>query len=479
MGKWMTLCFTIISFFCAILLILSFIHFSWGVNQRKKGKSVDPLIKKCAFISLLGYTIFVVISFALYLIQSLYYIPSIHIAYSTVICQAQTFNIVFFMIGKLAMYFYFMALVHVAFRGSFLSYSVTLIGTMAFLFSLLMCSIGAFYMVFLYMDFSSVGPIDSPSDCDKFEASEYSKIAIWTGATCDAIWSFTCLLLFYLRLRKITKLMIKQHKLERKETNEMIQRIESNKKATTPSSKTNTESKSNPYASHHPQAKIDRLEAVYVPALSISTSLTCTSIESAKTQHTFTSSSVASTTKVLPVLNEEKTHRYQVALSPSTSACTTPTETHIKDTKHDTTSRNMMLDMNHSHSDESVHDEYTEDEDSMMTLMTDDTSTVQSAGTQTVEYTLMRNKYQNAPCIVPYDSDDTQSSSGKMLTSLKLKFDNTSSKIKRKIKRRNSWALQRKQRTEKKKPDIVHKFLPIMLKLSILSAWCAFSTFGL
>eukprot|EP00486_Rosalina_sp_Unknown_P016518 CAMPEP_0201594134 /NCGR_PEP_ID=MMETSP0190_2-20130828/191539_1 /ASSEMBLY_ACC=CAM_ASM_000263 /TAXON_ID=37353 /ORGANISM="Rosalina sp." /LENGTH=287 /DNA_ID=CAMNT_0048053615 /DNA_START=307 /DNA_END=1167 /DNA_ORIENTATION=- len=59
--------------------------------------------------------------------------------------------------------------------------------------------------------------------------------------------------------------------------------------------------------------------------------------------------------------------------------------------------------------------------------------------TQTQEYTLMRQKYQNAPQITYDDRRNSMSSSAKMFTSLKLKFDNTSSKIKKKIKRRNSW----------------------------------------
>ena len=138
MGRTLTFTFTAVSGVCSIFLFLSFIHFVWGVNQKKKGKSVDPIVKKCAFVSLFGYTIFVIISFGLYLIQTLYYIPSINISYSTIICQAQTFNIVFFMTGKLSMYFFFMALVHVAFRGSFLAYPVKIIGTMAVLFFFLM-----------------------------------------------------------------------------------------------------------------------------------------------------------------------------------------------------------------------------------------------------------------------------------------------------------------------------------------------------
>eukprot|EP01084_Bolivina_argentea_P043355 79889_1 len=225
MGRLLTLTFTLITSVCAVLLLSSFIHFACAVNKKKQGKSVDSLVKKCAFVSLFGYTTFVILSLVLYLIQSLYYIPSTQINYSTLICQMQTFNIVFFMTGKLAMYIYFLSLVHVAFRGSFLAYPVKLIFFIGICFFFLMCTIGAFYMVFLYIDFSSVGPINSPADCDKFEASKFSTITIWTGATCDAIWSFTCLSLFYLRLRKLTKLMKKQHKLERKETDDMLERI--------------------------------------------------------------------------------------------------------------------------------------------------------------------------------------------------------------------------------------------------------------
>merc|ERR1712154_11546 len=43
-------------------------------------------------------------------------------------------------------------------------------------------------------------------------------------------------------------------------------------------------------------------------------------------------------------------------------------------------------------------------------------------------------------------------------------------KIKKRMKR---------QKSKEREPDIVQKFLPIMLKMSILSAWCAFSTFAL
>ena len=99
--------------------------------------------------------------------------------------------------------------------------------------------------------------------------------------------------------------------------------------------------------------------------------------------------------------------------------------------------------------------------------------------TQTQEYTLVKQQQYQVPPQISYDDRrNSISSSAKMFTSLKLKFDNTSSRIKRKIKRRNSWnnMIYRKRKIKKKKPDIVHKFLPIMLKLSILSAWCALST---
>merc|ERR1711904_94548 len=70
-----------------------------------------------------------------------------------------------------------------------------------------MCTIGGFYMTSIYFDFVSVGSITSPTDCQKFKASKYTTIIIWSGATCDAIWNIFCLLLFFFRLRKLTKSM--------------------------------------------------------------------------------------------------------------------------------------------------------------------------------------------------------------------------------------------------------------------------------
>ena len=93
-----TIAFTAISGTCCIILTTSFIHYLLRVwRKQKKAKPVDPLVKKCATVSLFGYTIFVLISFILDLISSLYYIPSFTINYTKILCQVQTFNIAFFM----------------------------------------------------------------------------------------------------------------------------------------------------------------------------------------------------------------------------------------------------------------------------------------------------------------------------------------------------------------------------------------------
>ena len=90
--------FTALSASCSIILTISLIHYLLRVwRKHKKSKPVDPLVKKCATISLFGYTVFVLISFILDLISSLYYIPSFSIKYTKILCQVQTFNIVFFM----------------------------------------------------------------------------------------------------------------------------------------------------------------------------------------------------------------------------------------------------------------------------------------------------------------------------------------------------------------------------------------------
>eukprot|EP01084_Bolivina_argentea_P122495 217057_1 len=218
MSSLSTIVFTTISGICSIIMICKLFHFAIQYRQ-SNDEVINNFPKKLALISLFGYTVFVSIAFILYLIQLLYYIPSIHVNYTSYLCQLQTFNIAFFMMGKLAMYFFFMSLVHFAFRDSFLAYSSKLIKSTASLFSVLMCIIGGLYMTSIYFDFLSVGDIKSPSDCDKFKASTYTQIVIYCGATCDAIWSGFCLLLFYLRLRKLTALLLITKNLQHQETN--------------------------------------------------------------------------------------------------------------------------------------------------------------------------------------------------------------------------------------------------------------------
>ena len=130
--------FTILSGVGAFILIPICVHFLFRVHKNNGKRSVDPLVAKCATVSLFGYTIFVILSFIFYLIQSLYYIPGLDIDYTMLLCEAQTFNIAFFMTGKLANYFYFMTLVHVAFRSSFLAYNPKILFGIASLFLVLM-----------------------------------------------------------------------------------------------------------------------------------------------------------------------------------------------------------------------------------------------------------------------------------------------------------------------------------------------------
>ena len=64
------------------------------------------------------------------------------------------------------------------------------------------------------MDFESVESIRSPLDCLNFDTSFYTKVIIISGASCSALWNCTCLLLFYLRLRKLTKMMMRNQTTE-------------------------------------------------------------------------------------------------------------------------------------------------------------------------------------------------------------------------------------------------------------------------
>ena len=159
MSKELIIVFTAISGICSFILITIFINFIFTIihSQHKSVKSIHSLIKKCGTISLFGSTTFVFLSFILDLINSLYF-TSINIEYTKILCQLQTFNIVFFMTvcfyisyqqnidtsihqkqkGKLAMYLFFMLIVHVSFRGSFLAYPQKLIGSLAATFFVIM-----------------------------------------------------------------------------------------------------------------------------------------------------------------------------------------------------------------------------------------------------------------------------------------------------------------------------------------------------
>eukprot|EP01083_Nonionella_stella_P153536 493431_1 len=211
-----------ISGVCCIVSVTVFIRYIREMYNTKKDNAnptveVSPVVSRCSTIALFGYTLFTFISFVLDLISLFWFIDFIPIHYTKMLCQVQTFNIAFFMLGKLAMYFFFMLLVHVSFKGSTFAYSPKLLASVAIVFFLIMCTIGGFYTVFLYHDFQAVNSITSPTDCLHFKASNFTTYAIWTGSTCDAIWSFTCLLLFYLRLRAIVKVMERQKAVSRRD----------------------------------------------------------------------------------------------------------------------------------------------------------------------------------------------------------------------------------------------------------------------
>ena len=117
-----------------------------------------------------------------------------------------------------------MSLVHIAFRGSFLAYNAKRLAAAAICFFSVMCIIGGFYMIFLFIDFGEGDEIESPEQCRNFDPSLGTRWIIRSGFTCDAAWSITCLLLFYSRLSKITTLMHSQQEHSR------LDRIAMNKK---------------------------------------------------------------------------------------------------------------------------------------------------------------------------------------------------------------------------------------------------------
>ena len=143
-------------------------------------------------------------------------------------------HVLFHVVAQLSMYFFFMSLVHIAFRGSFLAYNAKHLAAAALCFFLVMCVIGGFYMIFLFIDFGAAD-IASPEDCRNFNLSTGTRWIIRCGASCSALWNFTCLLLFYLRLRKITVMMKDQREHSRQDRLAM-----SNKYASAPT-KSNTD----------------------------------------------------------------------------------------------------------------------------------------------------------------------------------------------------------------------------------------------
>ena len=255
-------------------------------------------------------------------------------------------------------------------------------------------------MVFLFLDFQAVESITSPSDCLSFEASEFTSIIIWTGATFDAIWSLTCLLLFYLRFKKITSIMRKQASMSRLEIAKMEKELRSNPDSDTENTGTGTENiatDTNTNTNTSPNATL----------------ATKTRSESPPT----------------PIPETEHENEAQIALK----AIPTNTNTNM-DSDNDT---DIEVEIVTKTDPDSPSDDDQTDYDHVQT----------------------RIKYHK-----DRQNGHQKRESQNVFTSLQLNFNKFKNKISGNKKRR------------KKKPDIVHKFLPIMLKLSILSAWCALST---
>ena len=177
-------------------------------TRKKKKASLPPLLKYLSLGSFTGYNIYIVISLFLSLIQSLFYLdPNFSINYTISLCVVQAYSVGFFLMGKFCMYVFFMGRVYYSFEKSSLGYPKKLLTTITTVFFAIMGVIGSLYMYSLYNDFTNLGNISEPIECLSFTGSTMSTIIIYCGATFDSLWSITCLLLFVLRLKKLMKMM--------------------------------------------------------------------------------------------------------------------------------------------------------------------------------------------------------------------------------------------------------------------------------
>ena len=68
--------------------------------------------------------------------------------------------------------------------------------------------------------------IQTPQDCLSFDVSPATQWVIRTGYTFDALWTFTCLLLFYRRLKSLKIMMDMQQASEAQETKAVQRKME-------------------------------------------------------------------------------------------------------------------------------------------------------------------------------------------------------------------------------------------------------------
>ena len=173
--------FTLIVSLCFIFSFSVFIHFIYSITHTRTSK----LLRTLSIVSLSGFNAHIFISFLLYFYDSLYYIYNNDniIPYNILFCISHTFNIIFFYIGKISMYYFFLSLVHVSFRGSFMKYNKKILKSIAIIFTIIMFSIFTIYAYSSYIDKQMIGNIHSPQQCHSSlnSVSKLSTIAIWIG----------------------------------------------------------------------------------------------------------------------------------------------------------------------------------------------------------------------------------------------------------------------------------------------------------
>lgn len=177
MGELRSHIFTIIVSICFVLSFSIFIHFIYSITHTPASK----LLRTLSIVSLSGFNAHILITCLLYSYDSIYYLNNDNTPYQTLICTSHSFNIIFFVIGKISMYYFFLSLVHVSFRGSFMKYNKSLLKSIAIIFTIIMVSIFVIYAYSSYIDIQNIGSIQTPKQCSHLTVSKLSTITIWTS----------------------------------------------------------------------------------------------------------------------------------------------------------------------------------------------------------------------------------------------------------------------------------------------------------